>query len=377
MTAELLRLRCRGHREVRATHAKTLEFTADADITGRATCVLGVGSTPVGEPPRAIAGPVRITVSAGGESATVRALANSLWRPGGAAVVRRSGERLPGTMATDADLSSADLPRALVAALTDPDAVVDVLVSRDDRAEARLVRYRLGAEPDDRLAAELAAADVVLTEDSAALRAVVATTGGKPLAGNASETLDAGGRVLVVSSADGTGEAVRALLAMAPAVEVLGVPPELAVAGVSPRGGPVLLATGLGRREVVRLATAHRSSIVVFRCAGSELGKHFDDLARAVGSTHAAVGAGERPVWGPLARVREHPGSGWVLCAVDPVEGAPAEDVPDLTPAALLAALLAQGVSAKTLAQALAEQPGWSRKRAYDAVLGLKVPRPG
>ena len=35
---------CRGHPNVTATHDKTLEFTRDAEISRRATCVLGVAS---------------------------------------------------------------------------------------------------------------------------------------------------------------------------------------------------------------------------------------------------------------------------------------------------------------------------------------------
>ena len=35
---------CRGHRNITATHDKTLELTRDAEITRRATCVLGVAS---------------------------------------------------------------------------------------------------------------------------------------------------------------------------------------------------------------------------------------------------------------------------------------------------------------------------------------------
>ncbi|SDD51217.1 DUF371 domain-containing protein [Actinokineospora iranica] len=372
MADELLRLRCRGHRQIRATHAKTLEFAVDTDITGRATCVVGVDSALVGDPPAALAGPVLITVSAGGETATVRALANSRWRPGGAAVVRRSGERLPNTLATDADLAAADLPRALAAAMADPAAVVDVVVERDDRPDPRLVRYRAGQGHDDRLAAECAAAAAVLAEDPAA-RSVVTAHGGIVGAKVPSDSA----RVLAVSTTDTTGPAVRALLADRPVVEVLGLPPELAVAKASPLGGPVLLATGFARRDVVRLATAHRSSTVVFRCPASDLARHLDEAERAVGTRAATVlpHAGEIPVWGPLALAREVGGSGDVLCALDPVEDFPGDPAPDLTPAALLTALLAQDVSAKTLARALADQPGWSRKQAYDFVLGLDRPR--
>jgi hypothetical protein len=54
-----------------------------------------------------------------------------------------------------------------------------------------------------------------------------------------------------------------------------------------------------------------------------------------------------------------------VAAPAEPPAGLPAEV------AGLLAALLRQGVPARTLAAALAGQPGWSRREAYAAVLRL------
>ncbi|GLZ37804.1 DUF371 domain-containing protein [Actinokineospora sp. NBRC 105648] len=367
MATELLRLRCRGHRDIRATHAKTLEFSADDAITGRATCVIGVDTAVVGAPPVGLAGWLRITVTAGGVSATVRALANSRWRPGGSGVVRRSGLRLPNTLATDADLAAADLPRELVAAMADPDAAVEVLITRDDRDEDRLIRYRAGQDHDDRLAAECAAADVVLAEDSAAR--AIATAHGAVLGSREDLT----GRVLTVSTVDGTSSAVRALLATRPAVEALNLPSELAVAAAAPHAAPLLIATGLPRKDVQRLATTHAASRVVFDCPAGELPRRLSELARAVGTSSASVlrVGDERPVWGPLTDIAETVSSGDVLCALDPVQSSADSSAPEVAPSALLSALLAQEVSATTLVRALAEQPGWSRKQAYDFVLGL------
>ncbi|MDT4949808.1 MAG: hypothetical protein QOJ37_2403, partial [Pseudonocardiales bacterium] len=104
-----MRLVGRGDDRIRATHTKTLELTVDAAITERATCVLAVAVHP--EPAQPLAGPVRITISAGGETFSVQALAYSGWDPAGSAVVRRSPLRLPGTLATHADAASSDLPR--------------------------------------------------------------------------------------------------------------------------------------------------------------------------------------------------------------------------------------------------------------------------
>jgi hypothetical protein len=376
--AELLRLRCRGHPAIRATHAKTLEFTADADISRRATCVVGVGATVVGTPPPRLAGPVRITISVGEHSAVVRALANSRWRAGGGAVVRRSSERLPNTLATDADRASAELPRPLIAALTDPTAAVEIIVAQDTRTDQRLVRYRAGPGRDDRLAAECLAGDAIVAEDAAA-RSLLAAYGAACVSGeHAVDVLAMGGRVLAVSTSDMTIKTapVRRMLAARPAVEVLGVSPELAVAAASPHSGPVVVATAAARADVVHLAAAHRSSTVVFRCPARELSKRITGVARAVGTRDVAVlpagSAVEQPVWGPVGTAGELIRSGDVLCALDPLAGFPPPHPVGLAAPALLAALLTHDVPSKMIIRALADQPGWSHQRAYDYVLRIK-----
>ena len=88
--SELLRFSAHGHPQLRATHAKTLEFTAESSVTGRATCVLGVSAE---LPPAPVAGPIRITIGVGPESVSLDAIGNSAWQPGQSAVLRRSGQR--------------------------------------------------------------------------------------------------------------------------------------------------------------------------------------------------------------------------------------------------------------------------------------------
>jgi hypothetical protein len=83
---------------------------------------------------------------------------------------------------------------------------------------------------------------------------------------------------------------------------------------------------------------------------------------------HAAVGAS-------LARRRQAgpargAGRGDALVVVAPPAERPSGLPAEL--AGLLAALLRAGVPARTLAAALAGQPGWSRREAYAAVLSLK-----
>ena len=367
-----MRLRGRGHPNIRGTHAKTLEFTADAELGQGGTCVVGVRATIVGTAPAAIAGPIRITLAAGGHEATVHAVANSRWRPGSPAVVRLSAVRLPNTLATDADLSSADLPRPLLSALADPGTELDIVIERDAREQPWLVRYAADQEHDDRLAAECAAADAILAEDAPA-RAVIAAHGGL-LGDDAGDTLAGGGRVLAVSTSGRVSapEPVRRLLARRPVVEVLGMSPELAVAAAAPDQAPILLGTELGARALAKLAATHRWARVVFRCPARDLPRLLDSLDAAT-ATVLPLGASatDRPVWAPAARLRNAAGSADVLCALDPGEEFTGDADVELAPAALLESLLAAGVSAKTISTALAGQPGWSRRRSYDFVLGL------
>ncbi|WP_433870130.1 DUF371 domain-containing protein [Saccharopolyspora sp. CA-218241] len=363
MAAELLRLRARGHHDVRATHGKTLEFTTDAEITARATCVLGVGTTAA--PAHPVAGPVRIEIRCGALSTEFRALAHSGWRPGGTAIVRRSAERLPTTFATDAGLAASALPRDLVELLADPAAEIDVAVRRDTDAAPALIRYHAGPGADPRLTAELAAADEVITADPIAEQAV---------RDHAPEhRAPAPGRTLVVTGVDPT----TPLPADAPEhVELLGVPTDLAVAAAAPTPAPVVLAGAVDRRTLPDLLRTHHAARIVLRTTAAELPKLLNQARRLLGTRTAvlaptAPGRAERPRRTPVEDAE--PGSGALVCCLEPVATATSTaEHPDARWPALLESLLDQDVSPKTLAAALAAQPGWTRRLAYDAVLALK-----
>src|SRR5204862_8133493 len=84
-----VRLVGRGHGAIRATHGKTLEFSADPEIGERATCIVAV-ATEVTDG-RRYAGWIRVRITAGDQEFAFDALANPSWQPDGTAVVRRSG----------------------------------------------------------------------------------------------------------------------------------------------------------------------------------------------------------------------------------------------------------------------------------------------
>jgi len=347
----------RGDGAIRATHAKTLEFTADDHITERATCIVAVGvRAPAGA---RLAGPVRITVAAGGCEFAFEALANPGWTPGGAAVVRRSDRRRPGTLATEATAGAADLPRDLVARLADPSAVVGVLVETlRGRPAVVLAALDPQAPPDPRLGAELAAADAVVAEDEDAARHLGREVHRGPVAIE--------GRVLVVATRELPGTSVAGRSPDVP-VDVLGLPPALAAAVASPGRAPLVLAGSGDPRALLRsVSPAFR---LVVRAAAPEVAALLELAATHRGGAGAMVVA-------PDSRPRRLvagdgvPGRDLVHLCFDAVDESTALD-----PAvrAAVEGLLADGTPTKAAANALAALTGWERRRAYDTVLGWRA----
>jgi hypothetical protein len=364
--SKIVRFTAQGHAAVRATHAKTLELTAEQTITGRATCVVGVAAR---LPDRAVAGPVRITLSVEGESVSWQALGNSAWWPaGGSAVIRRSRQRLPDTFATDAELAAADLPRALVRALTEPAATLSVLVERLPASTGTLVRCRLAGTGPDRLLAEAAAADAVLAEDPTA-RSWLATAGIEILPYKAAESyLVAGGRVLAVGGTEIAD--LGQLLTAAGTVEVLGMPAEQAVsAAASDTTSAVLHAERIRSRDLPALAAANPAVALVLRCPADRLPRLLAELGRErSGLVLASLDDPERPLRGELADLAL-PERGELACRVAALPATNAGS--SIDPAELVRRLLAESVTPRSIALALASLPGWSRRSAYDFVLSV------
>ncbi|MDA3626338.1 DUF371 domain-containing protein [Saccharopolyspora sp. WRP15-2] len=374
MAGVLLRMTCRGHANIRATHGKTLEFAVDPEITPRATCVVGVAAEVHELDAPGIAGPVRITISAGERSATVRAVANSMWRPGSTAVVRRSSERMANTLATDADLAASTLPRELLDGLSDPESEVDITVERDFDVAGGLVFFHARESDVLRLRVEIAAASSVVVEDQAARSLVDSARGEDRRApvidarkadqGRLRAALEQGERVLVVSSSSTRSDVVARLVTADVPFEVIGLPAQLAVAATSSSQAPVVLVDETNRRGIVKAVRRHANAAVVFRCAADQLSGIVEDAGER-GVATLPVNASERPRLGS-----ELPsGSADVYCCIAPVDGA-GEDT-EVDAPRLIRSLLDQGVSQKTISRALMDSAGWSRRQAYEVVLGL------
>ncbi|MFD9477526.1 MULTISPECIES: DUF371 domain-containing protein [Streptomyces] len=122
-------VRAWGHELVRSTHAKTLELTGDAEISERATCVVGVGAELAAGSLAALRGRVRISVAAGGREAVGEAVVNPTHLTRDRLVIRRSHQTDPDTLAVGSTLTAAVLSAPLVTSLTDPGTEVVVTIT--------------------------------------------------------------------------------------------------------------------------------------------------------------------------------------------------------------------------------------------------------
>jgi len=388
-------LRAYGHPDIRATHGQTLELCAEAAITPRATCVIGVG---LGYDPADLArlrGPVRVEIEAGGRRATGTAVINPGHRAGQRVVLRRAGTGGPETLAVHADLTARDLDRDLVAALAVPGAPVTVtvteqappaplvLVGTADMAEpagrtGQLWRYadtvvRLGpgarpAPPQRLLAGGVTVAVLVDSTVDGALSAVDgarSTVDGAGPAGPARGGAPGGAAWLAAAARAGARFAVlvgdRELTAV------------LLAAGLP--GVPALLLGRVDRRRArdPRVAAPVRPAAVptVLSVPVSDVDTVLGPLAAARPAHPVAVQADPLDVgvalrWttaaGAPAAVRAFPGRyARVVLAADPVAG-PGADL-----LAAVRALAAAGVPARTLSLALAPL-GLDRRAVYAAL---------
>ena len=121
---------CRGHPNIGATHDKTIELTRDAEISRRATCVVGVASDHDDRALLALRGRVEVTLECDGVRDAFTATVSPFFL-GDDSLVFRRGPGLRGrTIAYDASKTAATLDRALVERLRSPDGVLHVTVTQ-------------------------------------------------------------------------------------------------------------------------------------------------------------------------------------------------------------------------------------------------------
>ncbi len=410
--------RCHGHPQISASHTKTVEFTRDGDVTGRATCVLGVRSEHDDRALRSLRGDVEVTLACAGLSDTFTATVSAFFL-GADALVFRRGPGLRGrTFAYDATKSAAEIDRDLVRVIADPAATVQVTIRESGRGDRHgalfVVSVPIGNDDDlsPRARQVLEAADVVLAEDTRRFRELAQRTGlhiearvlsyhdhnEAERAGDALDHLEQGARVALVSDAGTPLFSDPGYVVVSRAVE--------AGFAVSPVPGPasvlaVLSASGLAvdrftyvgflprrsaaRQAEIRRLTGRGDAFVVHE-APRRIGALLADLAAVRPEWELCIGREVTKVFeefrrGNAAVLAQELGDaddarGEFTIVVAPPAGARDASAPPVAAAddqidRLVRALLDQGVTAKTIVQALAELPGVSRKQAYARVLAI------
>jgi hypothetical protein len=111
-----------GHKLLRATHGKSIEITAEPDISTRATCVIGVAAALPVDRLRELRGRVQVTLTIDDAAVDIIGQVNPSYDSGSRFVIRRSGTDDAHTFLIDADTTADELPRGLVQALRSADA---------------------------------------------------------------------------------------------------------------------------------------------------------------------------------------------------------------------------------------------------------------
>ncbi|GHH84745.1 hypothetical protein GCM10017771_14820 [Streptomyces capitiformicae] len=367
-----MKIHARGHGNVRAIHAKTLEITSEPDITPRATCVIGVGAAFDDGELTLLRGPVAVRLSAGGHTVTGSAVVNPQHSVTDRLVLRRSDHATSDTFAVRSTVVASTLDRDLVAAMSDPASRLTLtLTETGPRQPLILVGYRDQPEPSGRLGHLWRNADASVALD----------TGRIP--DEAGAALDQGGMVKVVTSAslERIPSAASAWLAAA-----AGRGARFEVVNDATGTTAVLLAAGLPAAPVIQLGQVDRRMLssspfaallrsapvpAVFRAPAADLdvlagllGSSSDERRIAVPSGPPDVGHGV--TWISLSQAVRS--SGRDSLAEEVFVLAPQRLAAwhvDLRP--LLPLLVEQGVTARTLSTVL--RPfGISRRDVYDAL---------
>lgn len=402
--------RCQGHADIRGTHRKTVEFTRDTEITGRATCVLGVAANFDPHSMIGFRGPVAITVTAGARTAVLRAVANPGFEPSASLVVRTSTHSTPNTIAVAADAGAADLDRELVGELGGPSVTVTVTVaelpapSRPDRGE--LTVLSVPGSGLECLTAQarhlLSSADAVLTAQPKAAREVLSGAGERvslqsPAHVDLPARFRAGERLVYLAVQGGpeddgfVGDLGVAAVETGAAVRILPSPSLETAARMLSGAGPYLLLGTSGQARGARAeglrAAAAAGVPAAWRDTPSTVEEGLDDIAAVLGTRPVRlwISPASTQGWvlrGSAADVREQwnrtgrPPCDLVLLVTgerpegEAAAGAANDEVDDL-----LGRLLDEGVPARTLAQARASAPGRDYRSEYRRVLRVKTDR--
>jgi len=409
-TGQSVRLRAFGHASIKATHHKTLELTADPQVTESGTCIIGVAAEAPMDGLLGLHGPVRLTLSCGGAADSVRARMNPYFIASDPLIVRIHPDPQHRSLCIGADKAAADLDRDLVGALQSPRAELDITITPEpDGRPAQGVLFVVATPIGDRrdlsprAEATLRSVDLIVAEDTRTARTLLGGVRADILSlhdhnerGRVPEVIDRlgrGDRVALISEAgmplvsDPGFHLVRAAAeadclivpvpgpdAVTTALSIAGLPTDaFQFIGFLPRKA------GERRRRLADLRDSPQST--VFFEAPHRILDSLDAVTaelgdRAIAACRNLTKPGEEVLRGTAAAVADR------LRARDAVRGeftvviapgqpeAPTGLSDELT--AVARSLVEAGVPTKTISAALAKGTGASKRDMFNLVLTLK-----
>lgn len=378
-----MRVISRGDPTLQPRHAKSAELIfANVGATDRQSCVAGIGAEYLEVPSRPLRGRLQITVSSAGLTTHFTGYANAAWSRGASLVIRRGAVAIPGTFATDSDLTAKKLTERFGATLQRSESRFEWDFEEvEQRTHSEVCLYyadpRLGVSED--LENELEAADAVIAEDSYA-RSVLKGRTATPIVGM-EEVLGYSRRILVVSSLMLPGEtAGRLLVDNGTFIETRNLPAILAPVAASPSNAPIrfLAAKEVSARRLQALAGSGMGSRVSFMSSGSGL----VELVAALGTGH--VGLCVMSPYGRPTQVRRDwtpsPRSGqYIACAylAETNHGATTDTgqiFDTIAGSVLMSAVISCGVnSLRSLASEISVSAALPRNAVYQALVDLRA----
>ena len=117
---------CLGHKNIRAKHYKTIEFTKDSNLTPRGTCIIGVRADFDVSSLKRLSGRIRIVVEVNGLLDTFYATINPDFDDEHEIVFRKSNYRSKRTLGFNLDKGANRLNRDIVKLMQNPDQKIKV-----------------------------------------------------------------------------------------------------------------------------------------------------------------------------------------------------------------------------------------------------------
>lgn len=400
--------RARGHPNVRGSHGKTFELTADEAITQAGTCILGVECVVEGDP-SALRGRVDVNLSCGSIRASTSGMINPLYLPTDPIIFRKDPLPKARSFAIGCAAAAADLDRALMEALRAPDAELVVeAVARQDATQGVVYVVGVPIGNDDDLSPRarrvLAGVDLVACEDTRTSQPLLDAIGStarrvsyhdhneRERAQELERALSEGARIAVISDAGvpGVADPGHRLVDLAHSIGAI----------VSPIPGPsaalsAVVAAGLGtdrftfegflprgdkaRTDALRRLARGRGASILYEAphrAEATLNAIAEVFgARPIACARELTKTNEEVLRAPAAEILAALKGGDRLrgeftLVLPGAEEEATEDAPEwLEP--MCRALLEADVPKKAIAAAIRAATGWPKKRGYDFVVGL------